>query len=293
MDLMLVLRINSKQCGALTAACCNAQVVLPLLGGLLLYQYSVLIGLPPGLHWGTLRYHTAAWHPATPALGSHRTHHHSRPPDAPSTAVLLKVRSRLCKQGHMQSETCTISAVFPATSAGCCCRAGWAWRPWIELRSGRCSLRGASQSSRYRLLECAESSWLWSCRAQMQTALPGCVSTRCTGRRRIPLSTEGVQSQMTRCQVSCRGSCSPWQICLSVDGSAFGTYFKGEFAASKFLSHCRPIPATLRRWHQGAAAGRPCRGRVGSTRQPGAGQRRHHRLAEQRPRPAAVGAAGV
>ena len=83
---------DSKQCGALTASSCNAQVVLPLLGGLLLYQYSVLIGLPPGLHWGALRYHTAAQHPATFALASHRTHHHSRPPDAPSTAILLKVK---------------------------------------------------------------------------------------------------------------------------------------------------------------------------------------------------------
>ena len=27
------------------------QVVLPLLGALLVYQYTVLIGLPPGLHW--------------------------------------------------------------------------------------------------------------------------------------------------------------------------------------------------------------------------------------------------
>jgi hypothetical protein len=79
-------------CGAHTAASCNAQVVLPLLGGLLLYQYTLLIGLPPGLHWGTLRYNIAAQQPAMPAFGGYAAHHHhSRPPDAPSTAILLKV----------------------------------------------------------------------------------------------------------------------------------------------------------------------------------------------------------
>jgi hypothetical protein len=84
--------IESKQFGALTAASCNAQVVLPLLGGLLLYQYTILIGLPPGLHWGTLRYNIVAQQPAMPAFGGLESHHHhSRPPDAPSTAILLKV----------------------------------------------------------------------------------------------------------------------------------------------------------------------------------------------------------
>jgi hypothetical protein len=71
---------------------CGMQVVLPLLGGLLLYQYSVLIGLPPGLHWGSLRHLFKAQQLGAVASGVARAHHHSRPPDAPSTALLLKVR---------------------------------------------------------------------------------------------------------------------------------------------------------------------------------------------------------
>lgn len=66
-------------------------MVLPLLGGLLLYQYTVLIGFPPGLPWSMLRHLLGSEHPAVLSVSGHGARHHSRPPDAPSTAILLKV----------------------------------------------------------------------------------------------------------------------------------------------------------------------------------------------------------
>ncbi len=64
-------------------------MVLPLLGGLLLYQYTVLIGLPPGVHWSMLRREFGGRHGLLAAVG--RRHGHHPPPDAPSTALVLRV----------------------------------------------------------------------------------------------------------------------------------------------------------------------------------------------------------
>ena len=70
-----------------------SQVVLPLLGGLLLYQYTVLIGLPPGVAWSSLLHGSGNGQDAA-LLADHLERRHPRPPappDTPSTAAVLKV----------------------------------------------------------------------------------------------------------------------------------------------------------------------------------------------------------
>jgi hypothetical protein len=133
-------------------------------------------------------------------------------------------------------------------------------------------------------------------RWKVRCHVSGCVSSRCTGRHRTPLSTAGVLSQMMRCQVSCWDSPPPVTE-LVVCGRACSWVVPHNMSGSAviFLSHCRPVPAALRRWHQGAAAGKPCgwRCRFASTREPPAGQCCQRGSLEQRPRPPAVGAAGV
>ena len=116
--------------------CCS----LPLLAVLLLLQYSVLIGLPPGISFNTEAGLAVSTRLDASSLGAganpapHDIMHEDRSVRVRSGALLLT-----CSSVHLH-DTLMVEAYLPAVSDVCTRRNGWAWTTWMLAHSGLCSL---------------------------------------------------------------------------------------------------------------------------------------------------------